>query len=118
MAKDADPFAMGDAAKQMMAQATTAVDSYFDNLKQTISAAPSGGTEFGEKLKSFAEKNTTAMHDFIKKLSQARDLQEIARLQTEFMQAQVTAFGEQSKSLGESFAKAAGDFKFPMKPGA
>jgi hypothetical protein len=117
MAKDADPFAMNDAAKQMMAQANTAVDSYFDHLKQTISATPSGGNEFGEKLKGFAEKNVATMHDFFRKLSQARDLQEITRLQSEFMQTQLTAFGEQSKSLGEAFTKAASDFKFPMKPG-
>jgi hypothetical protein len=30
----------------------------------------------------------------------------------------VSAFSEQTKSLGESFAKAAGDLKFPMKPGS
>jgi len=116
MAKGADPFEMNAAAQQVMTQAYAAVDSYFDNLKKTISAVPSGGTEFGEKLKSYAEKNAAATQDFMKKLSQAKDLQDIFRIQTEFLQAQVSAFSEQTKSLGDSFAKAAGELKLPIKP--
>jgi len=118
MAKGTDPFEMTDAAKQAMAQVYGVVDNYFDNLKKTISSAPSGGTEFGEKLKGYAERNASATHDFIKKLSQAKDLQDMFRIQTEFLQAQVSAFSEQTASLAESFTKAAGDFKFPMKPGS
>jgi hypothetical protein len=39
-------------AEQTMEQARTAVDTYFDYLKKAISSTPSGGTEFGEKLKT------------------------------------------------------------------
>lgn len=117
MAKGTDPFEMNEAAKQAMTQVFGAMDSYFDNLKKTIASAPSGGTEFGEKLKGYAERNTAATHDFIKKLSQARDLQDMFRIQTEFLQTQVSAFGEQATGLAESFAKAAGEFKIPTKPG-
>jgi hypothetical protein len=34
-----------------------AVDTYFDYLKKAVSSTPSGGTEFGEKLKSYADAN-------------------------------------------------------------
>jgi hypothetical protein len=118
MAKGMDPFEMSEAAKQAMTQVYGAMDSYFDNLKKTISSAPSGGTEFGEKIKTYAERNTAATHDYMKKLSQAKDLQDVFRIQTEFLQAQLHAFGEQTTSLAESFTKAAGDFKLPMKPGS
>jgi len=118
MAKGTDPFEMNDAAKQAMTQVFGAMDSYFDNLKKTIASAPSGGNEFGEKLKSYAERNTNATHDFVKKLSQAKDLQDMFRIQTEFLQAQVGAFTEQAAGLTESFTKAAGDFKMPKMPGA
>jgi len=40
-----------------MEQARGAVDVYFDYLKKAISSTPSGGTELGEMLKSYAEKN-------------------------------------------------------------
>jgi len=118
MPKGADPFEMNEAAKQAMTQVYGAVDSYFDNLKKTIASAPSGGTEFGEKLKSYAEQNTAATHDFIRRLSQAKDLQDMFKIQSEFLQMQVKAFGEQTTGLAESFAKAAGEFKLPLKPGS
>jgi hypothetical protein len=96
-------------AKQSMEQARGAVDIYFDYLKRTISSTPSGGTEFGEKLKSYAEKNITTTHEFVKQLSQAKDFQEIVRIQTEFVQSLVNAFGEQTKSLTEAYTQAAAD---------
>jgi hypothetical protein len=42
-------------------------------------------------------------------LSQAKDFQEMVRIQTEFMQSLVNAFGEQTRSLGEAYTKAASD---------
>ena len=74
-----------------------------------MSSYPSGGTEFGEKLKSYAEKNIATAQEYVNKLSQAKGLQDVVRIQTEFMQAQLNAFGEQTKSLGEAFTKAATD---------
>jgi hypothetical protein len=41
-------------AEQPRAPAYWAMDYYFDNLKKIVSSAPSGGTEFGEKIKSYA----------------------------------------------------------------
>jgi len=118
MAKEADPFEFGAVGKQAMEQIQGAMDNYFDNLKKMVSSAPSDGTEFGEKVKSYAEKNINAAHDFVKRLSQAKDWQDMFRIQSEYMQTQATAFGEQAKSLGEAFSKAApGAFaKFTGKP--
>ena len=95
------------AVEQTMQQARGAVDSYFDYLKQTISSLPSGGTEFEEKIKSYTEKNITVTHEFLKQLSQAKDFQVMLRIQTDFMKTQLKEFGEQTKSLGEAFTKAA-----------
>jgi hypothetical protein len=96
-------------AEQTMEQARGAVDVYFDYLKQAISSTPSGGTELGEKLKSYAEKNVSTTHEFVKQLSQAKDFQEMVRIQTEFMQSLVNTFGEQTKSLAEAYTKTAAD---------
>ena len=38
--------------KQTMPHAYSAMDYYFDHLKKTVASAPSGGSEFGEKVKS------------------------------------------------------------------
>jgi hypothetical protein len=84
-----------------------ALDNYFNFIQKTMSSYPIGGTEFGEKLKSYAEKNIAATNEYVLKLSQAKDLQEAIRIQTDFVQTQFNAFGEQTKSLAETFTKAA-----------
>jgi hypothetical protein len=94
-------------AEQTKEQVRGAVDTYFDLLKKTISSYPSGGTEFGEKLKSYSEKNIASTHQFIKQLTQAKDFQDMMRIQTEFMQTQLSTFGEQTESLGRAYTNAA-----------
>jgi hypothetical protein len=110
MAKDRQPAEeLSGLTEQTMEQARTAVDTYFGYLKKAISSTPSGGTEFGKKLKSYAEANLAATHEFVRQLSQAKDFQEMARIQTEFMQSLVNALGKQTRSLGEAYTKAASD---------
>ena len=92
--------------KQTMAHAYSAMDYYFDHLKKTVASAPSGGTEFGEKVKACAEQNITATQEFVRDLSYAKDIQDMFRIQMEFMRAQLEAFGEQANSLGEAYMKA------------
>ncbi len=112
MAKDTKPGQDLNAnakqvVEQTMEQMRAAVDNYFNFIQKTMSSYPLGGTEFGEKLKSYAEKNIAATNEYVLKLSQAKDLQEAIRIQTEFVQTQFNAFGEQTKSLAETFTKAA-----------
>ena len=92
--------------KQTMAHAYSAMDYYFDHLKKTVASVPSGGTEFGEKVKAYAEKNVAATQEFVRDLSYAKDVQDVVQIQTEFMRAQLEAFGEQAKDLGEAYIKA------------
>jgi len=103
------------AVDQTKEQVLTAVDNYFNFLQKTVSSYPSGGTELGEKLKTYAEKNIAATHEFIRKLSQAKDFPKILRIQTEFMQTQMNALGEQTKNLGGAYTKAAAGAVTPFK---
>ncbi len=112
MAKDSKPLDdmkenAARAIEQTMTQTRGAVDTYFDFVQKAMSSYPSGGNEFGETLKNYTEKNIAATHQFIQNLSQAKDLQDIFRIQTDFMQAQLSALAEQAKGLGEAFTKAA-----------
>ena len=97
----------GAIGRQTTARAYSAMDYYFDHLKETIASAPSGGTEFGEKVKACAEQNISATQEFVRDLSYAKDIQDILRIQMEFMRSQLEAFGEQAKDLGEAYVKAA-----------
>jgi hypothetical protein len=99
--------------KQTMARAYSAMDYYFDHLKKTVASAPSGGTEFGEKVKACAEENISATQEFVRELSYAKDIQDILRIQMEFMRSQMETLGEQANDLGDAFVKAASG---PAKP--
>lgn len=112
MAKDPSPIVnLGAKANEVVEQAKEkslgAANAYFDFLHKTISSYSSGGTELGEKLKTYADKNIAATQEYLSKLGRAKDFQDVMRIQTEFMQSQMTAFGEQAKNLTEAFAKTA-----------
>ncbi len=65
------------------------------------------GTDFGEKLRRHAEQNLTAVQEYLTKLSEAKTVQDAIRIQTEFVQTQFNAFGEQAKDLAEAYSGAA-----------
>jgi hypothetical protein len=62
------------AIEQTKAEARGAMDSYFDLLQRTISSCPTGGTQFGEMVKDYSERNIAATREHLRKLSQAKDL--------------------------------------------
>jgi hypothetical protein len=97
---------LGAIGRRTMAHAYSAMDYYFDHLKKAVASVPSGGTEFGEKVKAYAEKNVTATQEFVRDLSYAKDIQDMVQIQMEFMRAQLEAFGKQAKDLGEAYMKA------------
>jgi hypothetical protein len=95
--------------EQTTKEARGVVDEYLTFLQKTISSYPSGGTELGEKLKSCAEENITTIRDYIRNLGQAKDFQEVLRIQAGFMQSQFSALVEQTRSLSAACAKATAD---------
>ena len=86
-------------AEQAMEQARRAADIYCDFVKQAIAATPSGGNEFAERIKGYAERNITLTQEYLRQLSQARNFQDMVRIQADFMQSLMKAFGEQSLAL-------------------
>jgi hypothetical protein len=99
-----------------MGWAYSAMDYYFDHLRKTIASAPSGGTEFEEKVKACAEQNISATQEYVRELTYANDMQDILRIQMEFVRSQLEAFGEQAKDLGEAYIKAASGQKTKLSP--
>ena len=76
---------------------------------------------FGERLlpgKPVAERNVASAFEFAQRLVQVRDIQGLATLQMEFIQAQMQAMTEQAKDLSETATKAVMDSaKTPTKGG-
>jgi len=118
MAKDKEPFeglttSAQQTAKQITEQTQGAMENYFGWLQTTMSAFPWSNTNLNRILLSYATQNVTATFAFMQKLSQAKNFQDIVKIQTEFMQTQMNSFNEQAKILGE--AKAAAD-AMKMRP--
>jgi hypothetical protein len=94
-------------ADKAIAQTRGASDDYFNLMQKAFSFYPMGGTELTEKMQRYTEQNLSAAGDFVRKLSQAKDFQDLIRIQTEFMQEQFSVCAEQTKGLAEAFTKAA-----------
>jgi len=81
MAKDQKPADQMEAfSKDAVAQAHHAIDTYFDFLEKSVASFPSGGTDFGEKLKVQSVQNIAAVHELAKRLNQAKNFEEAFRI--------------------------------------
>jgi len=80
---------------------------YFSLMQKAFSFSPMGGIELAEKMRSYTEQNISTASNFVHKLSQAKDFQDIIRIQTEYMQTQFSIWAEQTSGLAEAFTKAA-----------
>jgi Phasin protein len=113
MAKDKQPFeTLSETAEkvveQTMENAQGAMDNYFRLLQNNYFSFLQNfcSPDLAEKMKTYTERNISASAECVGKLSQAKDFQEVFRIQTEFMQTQMNTF-EQAKSLGEAYNKVA-----------
>ena len=110
MAKDKEPLEVFTAtAERMTAQTQGTMEDYFGWLQKTTSTFPWGNTNLNRILLSNAKQNVAAVFAFVQKLSQAKNFEEVGKIQTEFIEAQMNSFSEQAKILGEVYTKAAQD---------
>ena len=108
MAKDdKSSEAVNTVAEQTMKQARGAMENYLDFFQKSMSASPWVGTELNKKVADYAQQNVATAFGFAQKLTQAKDLQDVVRIQTEFLQTQMKSLTEQSKDLSETATKAA-----------
>jgi phasin family protein len=69
--------------------------------------------EMSGRAMSFAERNMSESFDFAKNLVRAKDVEEVLRLQTDYVKKQIAALNDQAKELAESASKAAKDVSGP-----
>jgi phasin len=113
MAKDEKPSEdLSTVAGQTMEQARGAMENYLNFFQKSMSASPWAGTELNKKVADYAQQNVDTAFEFAQKLTQAKDLQDVVRIQTEFLQTQMKSLTEQAKDLSETTTKATtGAFK-------
>ena len=104
-------------AGQTIEQTRGAMENYLNFFQKNMSASPWVGTELNKKIADYAQQNVATSFGFAQQLTQAKDLQDVVRIQTEFLQTQMKTLTEQSKDLSETATKAATDaLKGPFTP--
>ena len=117
MAKDeilsADMKAM---LSQQVDQARSAVDNYLQFVQNSMSASPWTEPDLNKRLGLYAERNVAIAFAYVQKLIQAKSVQDLIRIQTEFVQTQIQALSEQTKELADTATQATvSAFKGPDK---
>jgi hypothetical protein len=86
-----------------------AVETYASWFQNAMSASPWRNTDLNKQLMSYATHNVNAAVDHVQKLSQAKSLEDVVKIQTEFVSQQLNSFNEQTKTIVEICTKAAQD---------
>ena len=113
--------------KQMRSMAETGVDqargafekflghaqATADTLEARGAVVRAGARDISAKAISYAEKNVQASLDYAQALLRARDLPEMFRLHSEYVQAQMHALAQQASEMGQIVSRAATDAAKP-----
>jgi len=119
-----DPFAipkdMRAMAEASFDQARKAFDKFMEsarstagNIEERRDAVRSGAREIGTTAVSYAEKNVQASLDYAQSLLKAKDLPEVMKLHSEYVQSQMRTLAEQASEMGQIVSRAAMDATRP-----
>jgi phasin len=77
------------------------------SIEERNAAVAAGVKDVGSKAMAYAEKNVQSSLDHAQSLLKAKDLPEVMRLHSEYVQAQMRALAEQASEMGQVVGKAA-----------
>ena len=119
-----DPFAIPNDMRAMaeasFEQARKAFDRFMESAKTAAGNAEerresvrAGAREIGTKAVSYAETNVQSSLDYAQSLLKARDLPEVMKLHSDYVQSQMRALAEQASEMGQIVSRAAIDAARP-----
>jgi phasin len=108
------PKDMRSMAEASFDQARKAVEKFLASAQSTAGTIEergetvrAGAKDIGAKAISYAEKNVQASLDYAQSLLHAKDLTEVMKLHSEYVQAQMRSLAEQASEMGQIVSKAA-----------
>jgi phasin len=114
------PKEMRSMAEASFEQARKTFDKFLASAQQAAgsieergSTVRAGAKDVSGKAIANAEKNVQASLDFAQSLLKAKDLTEVMRLHSEYVQSQMRSLAEQASEMGQIVSRAAMD---AMKP--
>ena len=114
------PKEMRSMAEASFEQARQTFEKFLASAQQTAGSIEqrgatvrAGAKDISSKAISYAEKNVQASLDYAQSLLHAKDLAEIMRLRSEYVQAQMRSLAEQASEMGQIVSRAAMDAAKP-----
>jgi phasin len=103
------PPQVRDFAVKSVDQAERAISSFLESASKSVAMVPSPMNDVGQQALAITEKNLKASFEHARKLMNAKDINEVMQLQTEFLRNQFGVATEQSKQMSGGIASAGGD---------
>ena len=114
------PKEMRQMAEASVEQARKAFEKFMANAQATAgtieerrNTVRAGAKEIGAKAVTYAEKNVQASLDYAQSLLKAKDLPEVMKLHSDFVQGQMRSLAEQASEMGQIVSRAAMDAARP-----
>ena len=83
------------------------------SLEERNATVRAGAKDISQKAIAYAEKNVQTSLDYAQSLLKAKDLSEVMRLHSEYVQGQMRSLAEQASEMGQIVSKAAMDAAKP-----
>jgi phasin len=108
------PKEMRSMAEASFDQARKTFEKFLSNAQQTAgsieergASVRAGAKDINAKAIFYAEKNVQASLDYAQSLLHAKDLTEVMRLHSDYVQAQMRSLAEQASEMGQIVSRAA-----------
>ena len=102
-----------DSARKAFEKFLAGAQQTAGSIEERGATVRAGAKDISAKALSNAEKNVQASLDYAQSLLHAKDLSEIMRLHSEYVQAQMRSLAEQASEMGQIVSKAAMDAAKP-----
>jgi phasin len=102
-----------DQARKSLEKFLAGAQATAGSIEERSSTVRAGVKDIGAKAITYAEKNVQASLDYAQALLRAKDLPEIMRLHSEYVQAQMRSLAEQASEMGQIVSRAAMDAAKP-----
>lgn len=116
------PREMRTFAEQSFVQARKAFDGFMSvaekaaaSIEGQAAAAQTGAEGIRRKAMGFTEQNVASSFDLAEKLMHAKDVEEMTRLQADFVQHQMELLSLQAQELGQAATRAARETARPHR---
>ena len=96
-----------DQARKAFEKFVATAQATAGTIEERGATVRAGAKDVGAKAISYAEKNVQASLDYAQSLLHAKDLTEIMKLHSEYVQAQMRTLAEQASEMGQIVSRAA-----------